>query len=196
MDLEWIGSCWREQTNAVPAQLEKETVMRMLVNRTTDLRRQVRRRLRREASYYLPLMGVLAASVVGGFTFNRVLAAASVVLMIGAVIGTLRWAERRIEDAPLDRSLREALTDLRSKLDEAARAYVTVYVAVFVISSIILLAVVWQQSGAGPLLAAGLAVAALSVVWAYRSGQGYVEHMFRRYRVDLSECLRQLEEDA
>ena len=40
----------------------EETVMRMLADRTTDLRRQVRRRLRREAGYYLPLMAVMAAS--------------------------------------------------------------------------------------------------------------------------------------
>jgi TRAP-type uncharacterized transport system fused permease subunit len=194
MDLEWIGSCWREQTNAVPAQLEKETVMRMLVNRTTDLRRQVRRRLRREASYYLPLMAVLAASVVGSFTLTRVLAAASVVLMIGAVIATLRWAERSIDDVPLDRSVREALTDLQTTLDHAARAYVTVYVAVFAISSMILLAVVWRRDGAGPLLAVSVTAAALAVAWAYRSGQGYVERMFRRYRVDLSDCLGQLDD--
>ena len=46
------------------------------------------------------------------------------------------------------------------------------------------------------LFAGVVAMAALAVVWSYRSGSGYVERMFRRYRVDLSECLRQLEEQS
>jgi hypothetical protein len=33
-------------------------------------------------------------------------------------------------------------------------------------------------------------------MWTHRSGHGYVEQMFRHYRVELAECLRQLEEQA
>jgi hypothetical protein len=135
MDFESIKRCWREETQPLPPLLEEETVMRMLTNRTTDLRAQVRRRLRREAGYYVPIMVVSAVSLVGGFTLNRLLAAAAVLLMLGAVMATLWWAERRIDEAPLDRSLREALTDLESKVDAAGRAYVAVYVALFVASA-------------------------------------------------------------
>jgi hypothetical protein len=196
MDLESIKRCWREETRSLPPLLEEETVMRMLTNRTTDLRGKVRRRLRREAGYYVPIMVVSAVSLVGGFTLNRLLAAAAVLLMLGAVMATLWWAERRIDEAPLDRSLREALTDLESKVDAAGRAYVAVYVALFVASAAILLALVWWRNGVGLLFAGTLVMAALAVLWSWRSGRSYVEQMFRRYRVDLSECLRQLEEQA
>ena len=196
MDLESIKQCWREDTQSLPPLLEEETVMRILTNRAIDLRRQVRRRLRREAGYYVPMMAVSAVSLAGGFTLNRMLAAIVVVVMLGAVMTTLWWAEHRIEEAPLDRSLREALTDLGSKVDAAGRAYVTVYVALFVVSAGILIGLVWWRNGVGPLFAGTLVIAAMVVVWSWRSGRGYVEQMFRRYRVDLSECLRQLEEQV
>jgi hypothetical protein len=191
-----LKRCWREEAQSLPPLLEEETVLRMLANRTTDLRRQVRRRLRREAGFYVPIMAVSAVSLVGGFTLNRLLAVAAVLLMLGAVMATLWWAERRIDEAPLDRSLREALTDLESKVDAAGRAYVAVYVALFVASAAILLALVWWRNGVGLLFAGTLVMAALAVLWSWRSGRSYVEQMFRRYRGDLSECLRQLEEQA
>jgi hypothetical protein len=194
MDLESVKRRWREDTEALLPSLEEETVMRMLSNRAADLRRQVRRRLRREAGYYAPMMAVSAASLVGGFTLNRLLAASTVVFMLGVVMAALWWAQRRIDEMPLDRSLREALSDLGRKVDTAGRAYVTVYVAFFAVSSAILLAVVLWRNGVGPLFAGVLTIAVLAVAWSYKSGRGYVEHMFRRDRVDLSECLRQLEE--
>lgn len=55
------------------------------------------------------MLAVSAASLAGGFTLNRMLAAIVVVVMLGAVMTTLWWADHRIKEAPLDRSLREAL---------------------------------------------------------------------------------------
>ena len=196
MDLDSIKQCWRQDAQSLPPVLEEETVMRMLADRTTDLRRQVRRRLRREAGYYLPLMAVMATSLAGGFTLNRVLAVCAVVFMIGGILVTPKWAERRLEDTPLDRSLRDALTDIGSKVDAACRAYIAAYVVFFVVSSLILVGLIWWQNGAGSLFVGSLIIAALAVVWSYHSGRGYVERMFRRYRVDLSECLRQLDEQT
>ena len=109
-------------------------------------------------------------------------------------MATLWWAQHRIDEAPLDRSLHEALVDLRSKVDAASRAYVSVYVGFFVLSAAILLGVVWWRNGMGPVFAGFLVMSVLAVVWSYRSGRGYVERMFRRHRFDLGECLRQLEE--
>ena len=196
MNLESIKGCWREEADALPPRLEEGTVLQMLTNRTTDVRRELKGRLRREAGYYVPIIAVSLAGLVGGLTLNRLLAAGAVVLMIGGVMATLWWAGRRIEDAPLDRTLREALTDLVSKVDAAGRAYVAVYVALFVVSAVILLGLVWWRNGMGLLFAGTLALSALAVVWSYRSGRGYVEQMFRRYRADLSECLRQFEEQT
>jgi uncharacterized membrane protein YqjE len=196
MDLESLRRCWREDPESSLPPLKEEAVMRMLTNRTADLRRQVRRRLRQEAVYYAPLIAVAAASLVGGVTLNRMLAAVTIVLMVGAVMATLWWAQHRIEETPLDRSLREALTDLGAKVEAAGRAYVAVYVGFFVVSAAILLDVVWWRAGIGPSFAGFLAMAVLAVVWSYRSGRGYVERMFRRDRADLAECLRQLEEQS
>ncbi len=168
--------------------------MRMLAERTVDLQREVRRRLRREAGYYVPIVAVSAMSLVGGLTLNRMLAVGTVVVMIGGVIATLWWAERRIEETPLDGSLRQALIELRSELDAAGRAYVTVYVALFIVSAFILVGAVWWRNGAGQLFAGALVLSVLSVLWSHRSGRGYVDRMFHRYRTDLSECLNQLEE--
>jgi hypothetical protein len=193
MNLETIERCWREGLNAQLPQLEEETVMQMLTGREAALRRDVKRRLRREAGYYLPIMAISIGSLLGGFTVNRVLGAAAIVIMVGGVVATLWWAERRLEDTPLDRSLREALTDLGQKVDAAGRAYVGVYVAVFVISAIILLGLVWWRYGAGQLFGGVVVLAALAVLWSYHSGRGYVRRMFRRYRVELAECLGQLE---
>jgi len=194
MDLESMKRCWRDEAGAVPLQLQEEPVMRILTSRTADLRRDVRRRLRREAGYYVPIMAVSAMGLVGGFTVNRMLAASTVVLMVLGVMATLWWAERRIEETPLDRSLRQALIDLRSKVDAAGHAYVAVYVALFAVSAVILLGAVWWRNGLGQLFGGVFVLAILAVIWSYRSGRGYVDRMFRRYRADLSECLNQLEE--
>jgi hypothetical protein len=193
MNLEAIERCWREETNARSPQLEEGTVTQMLTRREADLRRDVKRRLRREARYYLPMMAISVGSFLGGFTVNRVFGAVAILIMVGGVGATLWWAERRLEDTPLDRSLREVLTDLGLKVDAAGRAYVGVYVALFVVSAIILLGLVWWRYGAGQLFAAGVVMAALAVLWSYQSGRGYVDRMFRRYRVELADCLRQLE---
>ena len=170
--------------------------MRMLANRATDLRRDVRRRLRREAGYYVPMIAVFAASLVGGFTLNRMLTICGIVLALGGVIATLWRAERRIEDTAFDRSVREALTDLGSKVDAAGRAYVAAYVALFILSAVTLIGLVWWRHGTGQLFAGAVAAGTAAVAWSYRSGRGYVEHMFRRYRLELAECLHQLEDQT
>jgi hypothetical protein len=196
MDLESAKRCWRQGGESVWVPLQEETVMRMLMSRAADLRRRVRRRLRREAGYYVPIMAVSAASLVSGFTVNRMLAACSVVVLLGGVMATLWWAERRIDEMPLDRSLRETLTDLGLKMDAAGHAYFAVYVAFFAASSALLGVVLWWRQGVGLPFAGVVVVAVLAVLWSYRSGRAYVERMFRRDRIDLAECLRQLDEQS
>jgi hypothetical protein len=194
MDLEAIKRCWQEEAQALPPRLEEGPVVRMVTNRAADLRRRVRRRLRREAEYYLPMMALVGASLVSGFTANRVLTAVSVGLLLSTVMATLWRAQRRIEDVPLDRSVREALIDLGSKVEAAGRAYLAVYVALFVVGAVALVWFVWWRHGVSLLLAGAGAGGVLAVVWSHRTGRAYVERMFRRYEVELADCLRQLEE--
>jgi hypothetical protein len=149
--------------------------------------------LRREATYYVPMVALSAASLLGGFTMNRVLAACSVAVLLGGVMATLWNAERRIEDAPLDRSVHEAVSRLVSLVDAAGRAYLAAYVLVFVVTAAALTGFVWWRYGFGSPLAAAVAGSVLAVLWSVLSGRGYVERMFRRYRAELGDCVRQLE---
>lgn len=192
MDFESVKLCWRGEAST--PRLEEKPVMLIVNHRAGDLRRELRRRLRREAGYYLPILAVTTASLVSGFTLNRVLATGGVGLMLGGIIVTLWRAERSIEDTPLDRSLRDALVDLALKVDAAGRAYVAAYVTVFVVAAVALVAHVLWRYGAGGLFGGALVLGAGAVMWARRSGRGYVERMFRRYRVDLAECLHELDE--
>jgi len=53
----------------------------------------------------------------------------------------------------------------------------------------------WRH-GAGWPLAAAVAGSVLAVLWSHRSGNRYVDSMFRRYRTEVADCLRQLEGQA
>lgn len=196
MDLESIKRCWRDEAGLLPEKLEEGSVVQMLTNAEADLRREVARRLRREAGYYFPMMAVAVAGLIGGFTFDRMLSAIGVVLILGMVPATLWWAVRRIAETPLDHSLLQALADLRSKVDAAGRAYVTAYVALFVVTAGVAIGVMWWQYGVGQRLAGTVVLAVLAVMWSVRSGHAYVERMFRRHQARLAECLRQLEEQS
>ena len=193
MDIESIERCWREQADVLPPRLEEGTVRQMIETRTADLRRAVRGRLRREAGYYLPIMVVSMTGLLAGFSLKRLMAALVVVVLLAVVMVALRLAERRIEDAPVDGSVKEALGRLASETDAAGRIYVAVYVAVFVGTAAVLTAFIWLRHGSGWPLAATLAGSVLAVLWSHQSGNRYVEGMFRRYRAELDDCLRQLE---
>jgi hypothetical protein len=195
MNLESIKLCWREESNFQPPVLEEGSVRRMIETRATDIQRELRSRLRREAGYYLPMMAVAVTSLLGGLTLNRALAACSMALILGAVIATLWRAERRIEDTPLELSLRDALTRLLTQVDAAGQAYVAVYVALFIVTGVAVTGFVLWRHGAGGLLVATLLASTVVVSWSLWSGHRYVERMLRRYRSELAECLRQLEEE-
>ena len=193
MDIESIEHCWREQAEVLPPRLEEGTVRRMIETRTEDLRKAVRGRLRREGRYYLPIMAISLIGLRAGFSVNRLVASLVVMLLLAVVMAALRLAERRIEEAPVDGSVREALGRLAAEVDAAGRIYVRVYVAVFVGTAAALTGFVWLRHGAGWPLAATLAGSALAVFWSHQSGNRYVEGMFRRHRVELDDCRRQLE---
>jgi hypothetical protein len=196
MDIESIERCWREQADVLPPRLEEGTVRQMIETRTADLRRAVRGRLRREAGYYLPIMVISMTGLLAGFSLNRLMAALVVVVLLAVVMAALRLAERRIDEAPVDGSVKEALGRLASEVDAAGRIYVAVYVAVFVGTAAVLTAFIGLRHGTGWPLAATLAGSVLAVLWSHQSGNRYVEGMFRRYRAELDDCLRQLEGQA
>jgi len=193
MDFDSLERCWREDANAPLPRLEEATLMRLIEDRAAGVRGDVRRRLRRETAYYLPMMALTGASLLAGFTLNRVVAASCVLMLLGGVMATLWRAERRIEDTPLDQSLRETLSALLAQVDAAGRAYVAAYVLVFGLAATVLTATVWWRQGVGVPLAVVSTLGVLAVAWSVQSGRAYVERMFRRYRAELRDCLRQLE---
>jgi hypothetical protein len=196
MDFDTMERCWREDADVLPPRLEEGSVMRMIEAQVTGLRGSLRRRLRREAGYYVPMMVLSVATLVAGFTLSRVLAACAMVAVFGAIIATLWRAEHRLEEAPLDRSVRDALTRLVFEVDRAGRAYLAAYVLVFLTAAVALTGFVWWRHGMGLYLAGTVAGSILGVFWSWLSGRSYVERMFRRSRAELADCLGQLESET
>jgi hypothetical protein len=189
-----IERCWREAVDVPPPRLEEGSVLKMIEAQGDALRRSLRQRLRREALYYVPLLAVAGTALLGGLTARRVFAAAVVAALLGVVIATLWRAERRLQEAPLDRSLRETLARLMSDLDAAGRAYLAAYVLVFVAAGSALTGFVFWQYGPGLPLAGAVAGSIAAVLWSGRSGRAYVERLFRGQRAELADLLGQLQE--
>jgi hypothetical protein len=189
-----IERCWRAEVDVLPPRLEEGSVLKMIQAQGDALRRSLRQRLRREAVYYVPMLAVAGTALLGGLTARRVFAAAVVAALLGVVIATLWRAERRLQEAPLDRSLRETLARLMSDLDSAGRAYLAAYVLVFVAAGSALTGFVFWQYGRGLPLAGAVAGSIVAVIWSGRSGRAYVERLFRSQRAELADLLGQLQE--
>jgi hypothetical protein len=61
------------------------------------------------------------------------------------------------------------------------------------VSAGIVAGLMWSRQGFGPLFWGVVVGGTLLVMWSVGSGRGYVERMFRRYRAELTDCLRQLD---
>jgi hypothetical protein len=193
MDIESIERCLREEAGAPLPRLEEGAVLRMIETRRAEVRRAVQGRLRREAGYYLPMMAIPLTGLLAGFSAPRLMAALVVVILLGAVVATLWRAERRVQEAPFDGSVREALGQLASEVDAASRTYLAVYVSLFALTGVALTGFVWWRHGVGWPLVGTLAGSVLAVAWSHSSGTRYVARMFRRHRAELADCLSQLE---
>jgi hypothetical protein len=194
VELDILAECWRKGSREdTPPELEARTLMQLLTHKADDVRRDARRRLRREATYYLPMLIISVAGLADGLGLKNVLMMGGVAVLLGGIIVTLWHAERRLADATLARSVRETLADLVSTLDAAGRAYLTAYVAMFVVTVSIVASVVWFRHGLAPGFLAVLVLGGGAIIWSYWNGRAYVERMFRDDRAELAECLRQLE---
>jgi amino acid transporter len=194
MDFEVLKACWQQDVRRhVPPPLEAHTMSELGHRRASDLRRDVRRRLRREMTWYVPMLAVALVSFGDGFTWMRVLYALGTLVVLGSIIMVLWLAERRLAAMSVDGSLRDVLIELIARIDWASRAYHAAYVLVFIGSGIVIAIVIWRRQGVGPMLGATLLAASVAVMWAYASGRAYVQRMFRQTRTDLGDCLRDLD---
>jgi hypothetical protein len=195
MDLDMLKLCWQEEGRAeARPTLNSGTVSEWIEAKAADVRRDVRRRLRREVGYYVPTVLVLA--VLGdigsraGLLFVLVLAG-----MFGTLIATLWYAERRLAAAPRDLSLRDALYQLLAAIERTSHTYLVAFVAVFASASVLIAGLFWWRNGIDRRLAFALVAGALAIAWAYWSGRDYVRRIFGPYRAALTECLRELGAD-
>jgi len=194
MDLEALKICWqREARIEAHPPLDAATVSEWVQEKTVDIHQKVRRRLRREVGYYIPalvalaLMGIVGDKTVTGFAF-----AAGVAIMLGAMMATLWFSERRLAMTPLDSNLHDVLRDLLAGIDVASRAYLAAYVVLFIAGTVIVALLVWWKNGVDWPFVAITIGGAMAIVWSYWSGRVYVDRMFGPYRSALTECLREL----
>jgi hypothetical protein len=139
------------------------------------------------------LLAVLVIMLMQGINGTRVVLVAGLNLAVGAIIATLWYSERRLTALPLDRSVRQVLTDLRSRVEMASRAYEIAYVGFILCAMASIAVITWRQTESGVWLTLTILGGALAVLWARWSGRAYVNQMFGPYRAELDDCLRELE---
>lgn len=174
-----------------------EELMRVIEARRESVRRRVQRRLRWEMwNYAGPVLIVLTTVFLKKGAWKGLVGTAVVAALLGIVLLTLLYEERRLSRAPMAGSLKESLQGLLAMLDSTARAYLVAYMVVMVAGLGALFGVAVWKIGVGFISAMVLIACAAGVVWAYGSGQAYLRRMFGNYRRELMESLRELEESA
>jgi hypothetical protein len=160
---------------------------------SADVRRDVRRRLRREIGYYVPSLAALFvlvdARTPAGWAFIGAIA-----VLLGGIMTALWAIERRLALAPRDGSLRDVARRLRSDVEAASRAYFGAFVAMVASAAALIVAAVWWRRGVHVHVAVAAAAGIMLCVWAVWSGRRYVNRMFGPYRDALDSCLRELGE--
>lgn len=194
MDLDALKVCWqREPRERGHAPVDERMLSEWLHARATEVQRGVRRRLRREAGYYLPVIAASAVTLMSGVTVGHLLAAGALAVMFGGILGALWYSARIVAEVPLDQAVGDVLTELRQRIEFARRAYLAAYVVIFVGSAVAMAWLVWWRHGFGLALVTTVAAGLAAVAFAYWSGRAYVARMFDRDRAEVTECLRQLD---
>jgi hypothetical protein len=139
------------------------------------------------------LLALSVMMLVQGISGTRLALVAGLNLAVGGIVATLWWSERRLARAPLDRSVRQVLEDLLTRVESAGRAYEIAYVGFIACAIAAIGLTVWSQTESGLWLTSIVLGGALAIVWARRSGRAYVKRMFGPYRAELADCLRELD---
>jgi hypothetical protein len=174
--------------------LSGEQLMQVIKARQESVRKRVQRMLRQEMwNYVVIVLGVLTTVFLKDGVWKGLIGTAVVAGLIGMVLMTLLYKERRLSRAPMGGSLKEALSGLLAMVDSTARAYLAAYMVLMVTALGMLVGVAVWKFGVGFFSLVVLVACAAGVAWAYRSGQAYVRRMFGRYRRELMECLQEVE---
>lgn len=195
-ELDELRQIWNAAPEAAAGRpLGGGELMQVIEARRENVRKRVQRRLRREMwNYSAPVGAVLVTVFLKNGVWKGLIGTAVVAGLLGIVLLTLFYEERRLTRAPMGGSLKESLRGLLAMLDSTARAYLAAYMVVMVAGLGMLVGVAIWKTGVGFFSMVVLAACAAGVVWAYRSGHAYLRRMFGNYRRELVACLRELEE--
>lgn len=195
-ELNELREIWNATPEAgVPRPLGGEELMHVIEARGESVRKRVQRRLRGEMWNYMgPAIIVLTMNFLENGVWKGLIGTAITAGLLGMVFATLLYKERQLSRAPMGGSLKEALGGLLAMLDSTARAYLAAYMVLMVAGLGMLVGVAMWKIGVGFFSVVVLAACVAGLVWAYRSGQAYLRRMFGKYRLELMECLKQLEE--
>src|SRR4030095_1800849 len=120
MELNELRHIWRESVCDPISGYGKEEITMLLQRRSADLKKQILKRVTSEIKTYLLtglfiLCVLVAERLSTGRTF---LLGASALLVMAPAIGALAYKEYRLRTLPMSRSLRGAISRLRSRTKE------------------------------------------------------------------------------
>lgn len=195
-ELNELRQIWNATPQAAAGRpLSGEQLMRVIEARQESVRKRVQRVLRLEMwNYVVIAMGILITIFLKNGVWKGLMGTAVFAGLLGIVFVTLLYKERQLSRAPMGGSLKEVLRGLLAMLDSTARSYLAAYMVLMVTSLGMLVGVAVWKFGMGFFSLVVLLACAGGVVWAYQSGQAYLRRMFGKYRQELMECLKDVEE--
>ena len=196
IELDELRQIWNATPESGASQpLSGEQVIQVIEARQESVRKRMQRTLRQEMLNYVVIgPGILIAVFLKNGMWKGLVGTTIFVGLSGMVFFTLLFKERQLSRAPMAGSLKEALGELLAMVDSTARAYLAAYMALMVTALAMLVGVAVWKIGVGFFSLLVLVACAAGVMWAYRSGQAYVRRMFGKYRRELRECLKEVEE--
>jgi hypothetical protein len=193
-DLELLRRLWQTAPGAQEQSLGKEDLVSLIEGRAADVRRSIRRRLRRDAALYLALVALPFISAFDSGMGPRSLGLlALMTVSTGALALALELQARRLRSVELSSSLRDALGETLARLRASIRLYMALYMVVMVgFLGILVGLVAWRFPGQ-PVLVSAAVLGALGLIWwSYASGRSYLHRALGKYRAPLEAALRDL----
>lgn len=173
----------------------EEDVRMLLRNRSSNLKKEILKRLTSEIMTYLLIgLSLLCVSLVGGFGPGRAFFLGTLALLVLVPsIAVLAYKEYRLRTLPMSGTLRESTSNLIKTIDSTARLYFFAYVASIIVSVAAIEILLISRKGWNLLTMISILAAPAFVRWAYLSGRRYASRMFLRYRSELVSVLSELE---
>jgi hypothetical protein len=167
----------------------------MLRVKSTDIKARVLRRVGKEIQTYLIVLLIpgLVFFLQHGISARTIVGSLGVLAVVGLTIAALSYKEYQIRSLPMHGPLRESLKTLVAAIDSMTRLYMAAYMISIAVAVVLGEAFVVWRWGLGLEALAAVAAGTVFVGWCYMSGRAYLERRFGRYRLELANCLRELE---